>query len=42
MLTTSNADYEKVSDETHRLRDQKQKSLLENANREELKIAWPT
>jgi len=37
MLTTSNADYEKIGDEIHRLRDQKQKLLLENANRDELK-----
>ena len=37
MLTTSNADYEKIGDEIHRLRDQKQKLLRENANRDELK-----
>jgi site-specific DNA recombinase len=37
MLTTSNADYEKIGDEIHRLRDQKQNLLLENANRDELK-----
>ena len=36
-LATSNADYEKVGDEIHRLCDQKQKLLLENANRDELK-----
>jgi len=36
-LATSNADYEKVGDEIHRLRDQKQKLLLENANRDDLK-----
>ena len=36
-LATSNADYEKVGDEIHRLRDQKQKLLLESANRDELK-----
>ncbi len=36
-LATSNADYIKVGDEIHRLRDQKQKLLLENANRDELK-----
>ena len=36
-LATSNADYDKVGDEIHRLRDQKQKLLLENANRDELK-----
>lgn len=37
MLTTSNADYKKVGEEIHRLRDQKQKLLLRNANRDELK-----
>jgi site-specific DNA recombinase len=36
-LATSNADYDKVGDEIHRLRDRKQKLLLENANRDELK-----
>jgi site-specific DNA recombinase len=36
-LATSNADYEKVGDEIHRLRHQKQKLLLENANRDEFK-----
>jgi site-specific DNA recombinase len=36
-LATSNADYEKVVDEIHRLRDQKQKLQIENANRDELK-----
>ena len=36
-LATSNADYDNVGDEIHRLRDQKQKLLLENANRDELK-----
>ena len=36
-LATSNSDYAKVGDEIHRLRDQKQKLLLENANRDELK-----
>ena len=36
-LATSNADYDKVGDEIHHLRDQKQKLLLENANRDELK-----
>jgi site-specific DNA recombinase len=36
-LATSNADYDKVGDEIHRLRDQKQKMQLENVNREELK-----
>ena len=36
-LATSNADYAKVGDEIHRLRDQKQKLLLENANRDEIK-----
>ena len=37
-LTTSNADYEKVGEEIHRLRDQKQKPLLQNANRDEMCI----
>jgi site-specific DNA recombinase len=36
-LATSNADHEKVGDEIHRLRDQKQKLQVENANRDELK-----
>jgi site-specific DNA recombinase len=36
-LATSNADYDKVGDEIHRLRDQKQKLQIENVNREELK-----
>ena len=36
-LAISNADYDKVGDEIHRLRDQKQKLLLESANRDELK-----
>jgi site-specific DNA recombinase len=41
-LATSNADYESVGQvrdkiEIHRMRDQKQKLLLENANRDELK-----
>ena len=36
-LATSNADYDNVGDKIHRLRDQKQKLLLENANRDELK-----
>ena len=36
-LATSNADYDKVGDEIHRLRDQKQKMQLESANRDELK-----
>ncbi|WP_207657449.1 site-specific recombinase [Alkalibaculum bacchi] len=36
-LATSNADYEKVSDDIHRRRDQKQKLQVENANRDELK-----
>jgi site-specific DNA recombinase len=36
-LATSNADYEKVGDEIHRLRDQKQKLQVANANRDELK-----
>ena len=36
-LASSNADYEKVGEEIHRLRDKKQKLQLENANRDELK-----
>ena len=36
-LATSNADYDKVGDEIHQLRDQKQKLQLESANRDELK-----
>lgn len=36
-LATSNADYDKVGDEIHRLRDKKQKLQVENANRDELK-----
>lgn len=36
-LATSNADCDNVGDEIHRLRDQKQKLLLESANRDELK-----
>ena len=36
-LATSNADYDKVGEEIHHLRDQKQKLLLESANRDELK-----
>jgi site-specific DNA recombinase len=36
-LASSNADYDKVGDEIHRLRDQKQKMQLESANRDELK-----
>jgi len=36
-LATSNADYEKVGEEIHHLRDKKQKLLLENVNHEELK-----
>ena len=36
-LATSNANYDKVGDEIHHLRDQKQKLLLNNANRDELK-----
>ena len=36
-LATSNSDYEKVGDEIHQLRDQKQKLQLESANRDELK-----
>ena len=36
-LATSNADYDNVGDEIHRLRDRKQKLQVENANRDELK-----
>ena len=36
-LATSNANYDNVGDEIHRLRNQKQKLLLDNANRDELK-----
>lgn len=36
-LATSNADYDNVGDEIHRLRYQKQKLQVENANRDELK-----
>ena len=36
-LATSNADYDKVGDEIHRLRNQKQKLQVENVNRDELK-----
>lgn len=36
-LATSNADYDKVGNEIHRLHDQKQKMQLENAERDELK-----
>ncbi len=36
-LATSNSDYDKVGDEIHQLRDQKQKLQLESANRDELK-----
>ena len=36
-LASSNADYENVGDEIYRLRDQKQKLQVENANRDELK-----
>lgn len=36
-LATSNANYEKVGDEIHRLRDEKQKLMVENVNRDELK-----
>ena len=35
-LATSNADYEKVGDEIHRLRDQKQKLQVDNINGAEL------
>ena len=36
-LANSKADYEKVGNEIYRLRDQKQKLQVENANRDELK-----
>jgi site-specific DNA recombinase len=36
-LATSNADYEKVGNEIYRLRDKKQKLMVENVNRDELK-----
>jgi len=36
-LATFNADYEKAGDEIYRLRDQKQKLQVENANCDELK-----
>ena len=36
-LATSNADYDKIGDEIHQLRDQKQKLQIENVNRDELK-----
>ena len=36
-MATSNADYDKVGEEIHHLRDQKHKLLLESANRDELK-----
>ena len=36
-LATSNADYGKVGDEIHHLRDQKQKLQVENTSRDELK-----
>lgn len=36
-LATSNADYEKVGDEIYRLRDEKQKLMVANVNRDELK-----
>lgn len=36
-LATSNADYEKVGNEIYRLRDEKQKLMVENVNRDELK-----
>lgn len=36
-LATSNADYEKVGSEIYRLRDEKQKLMVENVNRDELK-----
>lgn len=36
-LATSNADYEKVGNEIYRLREEKQKLMVENVNRDELK-----
>jgi site-specific DNA recombinase len=36
-LAVSNADYEKVGNEIYRLRDEKQKALMESANRDEVK-----
>jgi site-specific DNA recombinase len=36
-LASSKADYEDVAEEIHQLRDQKQKLMIENANRDELK-----
>jgi site-specific DNA recombinase len=36
-LVTSNADYDKVGDDIHQLRDRKQKLQVENANRDELR-----
>lgn len=36
-MATSKADYDKVGDEIHHLRDQNQKLLLESTNRDELK-----
>ncbi|MGI5899774.1 MAG: hypothetical protein ACOX8S_07615 [Christensenellales bacterium] len=41
-LATSNADYDNVGNEIYRLRDEKQKLMVENANREELKNRMPT
>ena len=36
-LASSKADYEKVGNEIHRLRDEKQKVQMDNINREEVK-----
>ena len=36
-LATSNADYEKAGNEINRLRDEKQKLMIESVNRDELK-----
>lgn len=36
-LAASNADYENVGNEIYRLRDEKQKALMESANRDEVK-----
>ena len=37
VIMLARADYDRVGDEIHRLRDQKQKLQVENANRDELK-----
>lgn len=38
----ANADYEKVGDEIYSLREEKQKTQLENIGRDELKNGLPT